>query len=184
MTEEIWQKIEERDDCFISDSNRVKIVKETLQTGDAIHYTDNGHRRTIAANLLIAQYCPKPKMDKPEVWAETDTPNIYVSSHQCIKTVVEKITTPRCIKVDSRQINVTTLVAKYFPDDEQDEEWRDIPGFSRYLLSSESRIKNKKTHKILKQFERNDHLQIGLIGDDGKEDFMRVYRLMRKVFGS
>lgn len=64
------------------------------------------------------------------------------------------------------------------------EEWRVIPGYTRYSASSMGRIKNTKTLRIMKQTPRKKYLVVGLVPDGVRNvhTCFLVHRLVAQAF--
>lgn len=63
------------------------------------------------------------------------------------------------------------------------EEWKEIPGFDRYQVSSHGRVKSKiGNEKILKPQAHRNTLKIGLKDETGKTHTFTVSRLVLRAF--
>ena len=61
-------------------------------------------------------------------------------------------------------------------------EWKTIEGYEQYEVSNEQGlVRNKKTGRILKQWESRGYLQVRLYGDNGKKT-CSVHRLVATAF--
>ena len=69
-------------------------------------------------------------------------------------------------------------------NNETEENWKVIPGFSNYEVSNLGRVKSKKWNKerILRQMNNRGYKHVILAGDDGKKQTMRVHRLVAQAF--
>ena len=62
------------------------------------------------------------------------------------------------------------------------EYWRSVDGFPNYDVSTDGRVRNSKTGKIMKlKIESSGYIQIGLYKDK-KRSFHRVHRLVSTAF--
>jgi hypothetical protein len=65
------------------------------------------------------------------------------------------------------------------------EEWRTVPGHTRYSVSNTGRVKNNKTGRILKQSNaRKGYLSVGLVPDGVRNEHTTfvVHRLVAEAF--
>lgn len=61
--------------------------------------------------------------------------------------------------------------------------WSEISGFSKYMVSENGDVKNKKTGKILKrQYSVGGYVKVTLLGDDQKAHFVHVHILVAQIF--
>lgn len=64
------------------------------------------------------------------------------------------------------------------------ENWKVIEGFNGYEVSDMGRVRNKKTGYVLKASPKGkgDYYQVGLMGEDGKQHWLLVSRLVAIAF--
>lgn len=66
--------------------------------------------------------------------------------------------------------------------------WKDIKGFSKYEASSEGKIRNKRTKRIVKACfkycgkKTNDYLRVKMVNDDGDRKDVKVHRAIAIAF--
>tara|TARA_Y100000401_G_scaffold20555_1_gene13723 strand:- start:484 stop:975 length:492 start_codon:yes stop_codon:yes gene_type:complete len=63
------------------------------------------------------------------------------------------------------------------------EEWKKIPGWERYSVSDQGRVRNDKTARVLRPFQGGKgRLKVGLYVDGGERNRLYVYRLVLMAF--
>lgn len=63
----------------------------------------------------------------------------------------------------------------------EQEEWRNIPGHDKYQVSNEGRVRSLKTNRILSSCSCNGYRQVGLYSD-GKQKTITIHRLVALAF--
>lgn len=61
------------------------------------------------------------------------------------------------------------------------ERWKEIDGFENYSVSSEGRVRNDRTGRVLKPIDNHGYQRVGLYNDDGFQRFL-IHRLVANAF--
>lgn len=64
----------------------------------------------------------------------------------------------------------------------ENEDWREIPGFSKYKVSVNGEVYSTYYKRILNKQDKGDYETISLVNDDGKRHQMKVHRLVAFAF--
>lgn len=65
----------------------------------------------------------------------------------------------------------------------RDELWKEVPGFSKYEISTCGRVRNKRTARLVRQsVSSSGYVQVWLYNDFGKPRSEKVHRLVGEAF--
>lgn len=164
--------------CYSNLSNKFLSPKMTVKY-PTYHLRIDGKSKTVMIHRMVAETFISNPENKPIVnHKDGDTHNYHISN-------LEWVTNSENTKhaYDTGLIMKSNQVANKYIDNLDGEIWKEIKNYPLYLVSSFGRVMNKRTKRLLKQYEDNvgGYLCVNL-WKNGKGKTLRVHQLVYTTF--